>query len=43
MGQHYRKPLKSGYKGVFFPINPKHEEIQGHKAYASLFQVSLAC
>jgi len=32
--------LKSGYKGALFPINPKHEEIQGHKAYASLFQVS---
>ncbi|AEJ00533.1 CoA-binding domain protein [Nitrosomonas sp. Is79A3] len=32
--------LKSGYKGVLFPINPKHKEIQGHKAYASLFQVS---
>jgi acetyltransferase len=32
--------LKSGYKGALFPINPRHEEIQGHKAYASLFQVS---
>ncbi|MDP1550416.1 MAG: bifunctional acetate--CoA ligase family protein/GNAT family N-acetyltransferase [Nitrosomonas sp.] len=32
--------LKSGYKGALFPINPKHEEIQGHKAYASLFQIS---
>ncbi|MBK6957549.1 MAG: bifunctional acetate--CoA ligase family protein/GNAT family N-acetyltransferase [Nitrosomonas sp.] len=32
--------LKSGYKGALFPINPKHEEIQGHKAYASLFQVN---
>ena len=32
--------LKSGYKGELFPINPKHEEIQGHKAYASLFQVN---
>ena len=32
--------LKSGYKGALFPINPKHEEIQGNRAYASLFQVS---
>lgn len=32
--------LKSGYKGALFPINPKHDEIQGHKVYASLFQVS---
>lgn len=32
--------LKSGYKGALFPINPKHVEIQGNRAYASLFQVS---
>lgn len=32
--------LQSGYKGALYPINPKHEEIQGHKAYASLFQVA---
>ncbi len=32
--------LKSGYNGALFPINPKYDEIQGHKAYASLFQVS---
>lgn len=32
--------LKSGYKGALFPINPKYKRIQGHQAYASLFQVS---
>jgi len=32
--------LKSGYKGAIYPINPKHDEIQGHKAYASLFQIN---
>ena len=25
--------IKDGYKGKIFPINPKSEEILGHKAY----------
>ncbi len=28
--------LKFGYKGKFFPINPKRSEILGHRAYPSL-------
>lgn len=36
----FNNMLKSGYQGALYPINPNHAEVQGHKAYASLFQIS---
>ena len=32
----FRNLLSSGYEGQIFAINPKHEMVQGEKAYASL-------
>ncbi|HEU0186574.1 MAG TPA: CoA-binding protein, partial [Gallionellaceae bacterium] len=32
--------LASGYQGALYPINPKSAEVQGHKAYSSIFQIS---
>ena len=32
----FRNLLSSGYEGRIFAINPKHEMVQGEKAYASL-------
>jgi len=35
----FQNMLESGYTGGLFPINPTHAEIQGKKAYASIFEV----
>ncbi|MEJ2621166.1 MAG: bifunctional acetate--CoA ligase family protein/GNAT family N-acetyltransferase [Candidatus Thiodiazotropha sp.] len=35
----FRNLISSGYKGAVYPINPKHEEIQGIKAYKSIEEV----
>jgi acetyltransferase len=32
----FRNMIEGGFKGEVFPINPKHEEVQGHKAYPDL-------
>ncbi len=37
-----RNLLSSGYQGRIFAINPKHEEVQGHKAHASLKDINEA-
>ncbi|HEY6094144.1 MAG TPA: bifunctional acetate--CoA ligase family protein/GNAT family N-acetyltransferase [Gallionellaceae bacterium] len=34
--------LASGYQGALYPINPKSAEVQGRKAYTSIFQISEA-
>ena len=31
--------LKSGYSGKIFPINPRADEVLGHKAYKSVLDV----
>jgi acetyltransferase len=31
----FHNMLQGGFKGKFYPINPKHKKIQGVKAYAS--------
>ncbi|MES9940582.1 MAG: bifunctional acetate--CoA ligase family protein/GNAT family N-acetyltransferase [Candidatus Thiodiazotropha sp. 6PLUC2] len=35
----FRNLISSGYKGAIYPINPKHEEIQGIKAYKSIQEI----
>ncbi len=32
--------VKSGYRGEIYPINPKEEEIAGHKAYPSVAEIN---
>jgi len=32
----FHNMLADGFKGEVYPINPKHQEVQGHRAYASL-------
>ena len=36
----FRNMLQSGFQGALYPINPKHEEVQGRKTFASLFQIN---
>lgn len=36
----FRNMLQSGFQGALYAINPKHEQVQGCKSYASLFQIS---
>jgi len=35
----FHNMLQSGYQGALYPINPNHEKIQGHKAFASIAQI----
>lgn len=35
----FRNMLESGYHGALYPINPKHPEVQGQRAYASIEQI----
>ncbi len=35
----FRNMRESGFKGPVFPINPKHDEVQGEKAYATIDDV----
>ncbi len=32
----FRNMIEGGFKGDVFPVNPKHNKIQGHKAYPDL-------
>ena len=32
----FKNMIQDGYKGEVYPINPKHAEVQGHKAYPDL-------
>ena len=32
----FHNMLQSGYQGALYPINPNHDKIQGHKAFASI-------
>ena len=32
----FRNMIEGGFSGDVFPINPKHSEVQGHKAYPDL-------
>lgn len=36
----FQNLLSAGFKGAIYPINPKHAEIQGHKAWASLTELN---
>lgn len=36
----FQNMLQSGFKGTVYPINPKHSEIQGRKAYSSISQIT---
>ncbi len=36
----FQNMLQSGFQGALYAINPKHPEIQGCKAYASLSQIN---
>lgn len=38
-GQVLRNIRESGFKGVIYPVNPKHETVQGLKAYASVTDI----
>lgn len=38
----FQNLLSSGFEGRVFPVNPKHETIQGQKAYASLYEIDEA-
>ena len=35
----FQNMLKSGYQGRLYPINPKHEEVQGRQAFQTISQV----
>ncbi|MET0079772.1 MAG: acetate--CoA ligase family protein, partial [Candidatus Thiodiazotropha lotti] len=35
----FRNLISCGYKGAIYPINPKHEEIQGVKAYKTIEEI----
>jgi len=35
----FKNILESGYKGMLYPINPKHETIQGVRAYKSIEEI----
>ncbi|MES9862921.1 MAG: bifunctional acetate--CoA ligase family protein/GNAT family N-acetyltransferase [Candidatus Thiodiazotropha sp. LLP2] len=35
----FRNLISSGYKGSIYPINPKHKEIQGIKAFKSIQEI----
>lgn len=32
----FRNILESGYKGLLYPVNPVHQEVQGQRAYATI-------
>lgn len=36
----FKNMLQSGFKGLIYPINPNHSEIQGRKAYSSISQIT---
>jgi acetyltransferase len=38
----FNNMLQSGYKGALYPVNPKHELVQGCKTYASLSEIGEA-
>ena len=38
----FKNILESGYKGLLYPINPKHETIQGVRAYKSIEEIGAA-
>jgi len=35
----FRNLLESGYRGKIHVVNPKHDSVQGHKAYKSLEEI----
>ncbi len=35
----FQNMLESGFQGALYPINPKHQIIQGRQAYASIQQI----
>ncbi len=36
----FRNIIDAGYEGKVFVVNPKHDEVQGHKAYKSLGDIN---
>ena len=36
----FQNMLESGFHGSLYPINPKHPEIQGKRAYASITEIN---
>ena len=36
----FRNMLESGFRGLLYPINSKHAEVQGQRAYASISDIS---
>jgi acetyltransferase len=36
----FHNMLQSGYRGLLYPINPNHSEVQGCKTFASISQIS---
>lgn len=36
----FQNMLQSGFQGALYPINPGHPEVQGHKAYTSISQIT---
>ena len=38
----YHNLLSSGFKGMIFAINPKHQEVQGKPAYKGLDEIDQA-
>ncbi|WP_078118232.1 bifunctional acetate--CoA ligase family protein/GNAT family N-acetyltransferase [Thiosocius teredinicola] len=38
-GQVLRNIRESGFQGVIYPVNPKHDTVQGMKAYASISDI----
>ena len=38
-----RNMREGGFAGVIYPVNPKHETVQGLPAYASIISWSLNC
>ncbi len=35
----FKNMLEGGYQGALYPINPKHNEVQGHQAFGSIADI----
>src|SRR5574340_697152 len=35
----FQNMLQSGFKGALYPVNSKHPEVQGQRAYASIAEI----
>ncbi|MFA6041620.1 MAG: CoA-binding protein, partial [Methylophilus sp.] len=36
----FKNMLEDGYQGQLYPINPKHQQVQGRQAYSSIAEIN---